>query len=74
MTEDGERSISSASASVSIDSSSNTSSDEELDEILAIFQRVGVKHGIITEDGKPGHLVSGHGDARGEAVPPSMGR
>lgn len=49
-----------------------THTDEELDEILTIFQRVGIKHGIITEDGKPGHLVKGHGDARGAAVPPSM--
>lgn len=49
-----------------------THSDEELDEILAIFKRVGVRHGIVTEDGKPGTIVNGHGDAKGEAVPPSM--
>ena len=49
-----------------------THSDEELDEILDIFQRVGIRHGVITKDGKPGHLVRDHGDARGEAVPPSM--
>ena len=49
-----------------------THSDEELQEILDIFQRVGVRHGIVTEDGKPGHFVSNHGDAKGAAVPPSM--
>ncbi|MEL6616042.1 MAG: pyridoxal phosphate-dependent aminotransferase family protein [Bacteroidota bacterium] len=49
-----------------------THSDEELDEILDIFKRVGVRHGIVTEDGKPGTLVNGHGDTKGSAVPPSM--
>ena len=49
-----------------------THSDEELDEILATFKRVGVRHGIVTEDGKPGHLIREHGDARGNAVPPAF--
>ncbi len=49
-----------------------THSDEELDEILDIFQRVGIQHGVVTEDGKPGTLVRDHGDAMGEAVPPSL--
>ncbi|WP_094548642.1 aminotransferase class I/II-fold pyridoxal phosphate-dependent enzyme [Rubricoccus marinus] len=49
-----------------------THSDEELDEILDIFQRVGIQHGVVTKDGKPGTFISDHGDARGEAVPPSL--
>ena len=49
-----------------------THSDEEIQEILDIFQRVGVRHGIVTKDGKPGRFVGEHGDARGESVPLSL--
>ena len=46
-----------------------THSDEELDEVLEIFRRVGIRHGVITDDGRPGRLVSDHGDAQGVSMP-----
>ena len=49
-----------------------THTDEELDLILDIFRRVGLKHGIITAGGGEGDAVRSHGDALGNAVPPSF--
>ncbi|HYE96293.1 MAG TPA: aminotransferase class I/II-fold pyridoxal phosphate-dependent enzyme [Rubricoccaceae bacterium] len=38
-----------------------THTDEELDLILEAFRKVGLKHGVITEDSEPGHVVPANG-------------
>ncbi|MDX1530557.1 MAG: aminotransferase class I/II-fold pyridoxal phosphate-dependent enzyme [Rhodothermales bacterium] len=38
-----------------------THSDEELDFILAAFQKVGLKHGVIRQNGRPGPAVAQNG-------------
>ena len=42
-----------------------THSDEELQHILDAFQQVGLKHGVITKDGKPGPALSQNGHQNG---------
>ena len=51
-----------------------THTDEDLDQILEAFRRVGLKHGVIEPGGRPGRLVGRHGDAPGNAMPPELER
>jgi 8-amino-7-oxononanoate synthase len=53
-----------------------THTDDDLNRILEAFRKVGLKHDVITPDGRPGRLVDrgGHGDAPGNAMPPELER